>query len=250
MKKISIIIATYNAGKVLQRCLDSIRPQKMEEIELLVIDGNSKDNTMEIVNANKDIIDISISEPDKGIYDAWNKGIKAASGEWIQFVGADDRVIEGSYPFYIDYLQKEPGLAETDMIWGRCWLVDEDGRRIRKMGDPYNWNQFRKFMRLSHGSALHHKSLFDEVGYFSLDFKISADYELLLRKILRSKYVDREIIEMQIGGMSNTIKGLVETYKVKQYRKSSPTLVNVFYLVKGIAGYYYKKYYANKKSDK
>lgn len=250
MKKISIIIATFNAGKVLQRCLDSIRPQKTDEIELLIIDGNSKDNTMEIVNKNKDIIDYCISEPDKGIYDAWNKGIKASTGEWIQFLGADDKLLDGSLPFYIEYLTREAELENIDVIFGRCWLVDEKGQQIRKMGDPYSWNQFRKFMRVSHGSALHSRRLFNEVGFFSLNFKICADYELLLRKKLRTKYVDREIIEMQIGGMSNSIKGLLDTYKVKQHRKSLPTLVNIFYLVKGIVGYYYKKYYANKKNNK
>ena len=75
MKKISIIIATYNAGNVLQRCLDSIRPQKLDEIELLIIDGNSKDDTMDIINKNSDIVDYWVSEPDRGIYDAWNKGM-------------------------------------------------------------------------------------------------------------------------------------------------------------------------------
>ena len=247
MKKISIIIATYNAGKVLQRCLDSIRPQKTEEIELLIIDGNSKDNTMEIVNENKDIVDYCISEPDKGIYDAWNKAIKVAKGDWIQFLGSDDLLLEGSLDFYLDYLRKEPNLDSTDIIFGRCWRVNENGQRIRKMGDPYNWSQFRRFMRCSHGSALHNRHLFEEIGVFSLKFKICADYELLLRKKLRAKYVDREILEMQIGGMSNSVKGLIDTYKVKQYRKSSPTVINIYYLVKGIAGYYYKKYYANKK---
>ncbi len=249
MKEISIIIATYNAGKVLQRCLDSIRPQKAEEIELLIIDGGSKDNTMDIVNDNKDIVDYVVSEPDRGIYDAWNKALKVAKGNWIQFLGSDDLLLEGSLPFYLDYLSKEPDLENTDIIFGRCWLVNEEGQRIRKMGDPYKWSQFKKFMRVSHGSALHNKHLFEEVGCFSLDFKICADYELLLRKKLRAKYVDREIIEMQIGGMSNTIRGLVDSYRVKQHRKSSSSLVNIFYLMKGIVGYYYKHCYAYKKHN-
>lgn len=246
MKKISIIIATYNAGKVLQRCLDSIRPQKMEEIELLVIDGNSKDDTMEIVNANKDIIDISISEPDKGIYDAWNKGIKAASGEWIEFLGSDDLLIEGSLGFYLNYLKRQENVETYDIIYGRCWFINEEGKRIRSFGDPYKWSQFRRFVRCSHGSALHSKKLFKEVGLFNLEFKICADYELLLRKRLKALYVDREIIEMQVGGCSDSIKGLVESYKVKQYRHSSSVFVNIYYLVKGIAGYYYRKLYVNR----
>lgn len=234
MKKISIIIATYNAGQVLQRCLDSIRLQKMEEIELLIIDGNSKDNTLDIIRCNSDIIDYSISEPDKGIYDAWNKGIKIAKGEWIEFLGADDRLLEGTLNFYIDYLATEPDLEKTDIIFGRCWLVDKFGRRIRKWGDPYNWSQFRKFMRVSHGSALHNRQLFEEVGYFSLNFKICADYELLLRKKLNAKFVDREMLEMQLGGMSCSVRGLVDAFHIRKLHNTINPIINVLTFIKGI----------------
>ena len=118
------------------------------------------------------------------------------------------------------------------------------------MGDEYRWEKFRYYMKQSHGSALHNRKLFDEVGLFSLEFRICADYELLLRKKLNAKYVNREIIAMQIGGMSNTIAGLIDTFKVKQYRKSASTFMNVYYLIKGIGGYYYKKFYVNKKKNK
>lgn len=108
--KISIIIATYNADKTLQRCLYSIALQKTEDIELLIIDGKSKDNTLEIIQKNKAIINFWLSETDKGIYDAWNKGIKLARGKWIMFLGADDMLLEGSMAFYLDYLRHEPNL--------------------------------------------------------------------------------------------------------------------------------------------
>ena len=100
MKKISIIIATYNAEKTLQRCFDSIRNQKNEKIELIVIDGNSNDNTLSIIESNADIVDYYVSESDKGIYDAWNKGVKVSTGEWIEFLGADDKLLPDSLPLY------------------------------------------------------------------------------------------------------------------------------------------------------
>ena len=92
-KLLSIIIATYNAEKTLQRCLDSIIVQKSEEVELIIIDGGSTDNTVSIIKRNFKIIDYWISEKDKGIYDAWNKGIDKANGKWVQFVGSDDFIL-------------------------------------------------------------------------------------------------------------------------------------------------------------
>lgn len=88
MKKIiSIIIATYNAEKTLKRCLSSIISQKNDQLELLIIDGGSVDRTMDIVKDVSQSIDVIISEPDKGLYDAWNKALRLATGEWIMVFG-------------------------------------------------------------------------------------------------------------------------------------------------------------------
>ena len=89
-KKISIIVATYNADNTIKRCIDSIVCQKSNEIELLVMDGRSQDQTMNILESYGNMIDILKSEPDRGVYDAWNKALQMANGEWIMFLGADD----------------------------------------------------------------------------------------------------------------------------------------------------------------
>ncbi|BAU56279.1 glycosyltransferase family 2 protein [Mucilaginibacter gotjawali] len=88
--KISIIIATLNAGATLQACLNSVYTQCYPEIEIIIIDGKSTDNTLEIIKQNRSHISVSISEPDAGVYDAMNKGIKKATGKWYYFLGADD----------------------------------------------------------------------------------------------------------------------------------------------------------------
>lgn len=106
-KKISIIIATYNAENTIKRCIDSIACQKSDEIELLVIDGDSKDKTVDILKSYGNIIDIFKSEPDKGVYDAWNKALRLATGEWIMFLGADDYFLSGAITFYLELLQKK-----------------------------------------------------------------------------------------------------------------------------------------------
>ena len=98
--KISIIIATWNAEKTLRRCLDSIIPQLTDETELIIIDGGSKDSTNEIINSYGNNVAVHLSEPDKGVYDAWNKGIKTSHGEWIMFIGADDTLCPNAIQVY------------------------------------------------------------------------------------------------------------------------------------------------------
>ena len=93
MKQISIIIATFNAAKTLERCLQSIISQKQQEVELLVIDGQSNDETLTILEQYREHIDVIISEPDRGLYDAWNKGIRKSQGAWMWFIGADDYIL-------------------------------------------------------------------------------------------------------------------------------------------------------------
>lgn len=241
MKKIiSIIIATYNAEKTLKRCLDSIVSQKKDQLELLIIDGCSTDRTMDIVREFAESIDVVVSEVDKGIYDAWNKGIRLATGEWIMFLGADDYLLEGAMNVYGNYLKKHVW-DDIDIITAQSKLIDTKGKYLRVLGNPYKVQEFRCYMKISHGSTLHNRKLFDELGDFNLSFRICADYEFLLRKKLNARYIETPTIAMQVGGVSNTIRGLWESFKVKCYRKSIPWGLNVYYLIKGIIGYYMRK---------
>ena len=99
---ISIVIATYNAGKTLCNCLNSIVTQLTDDVELVIIDGGSRDNTNSIIESYGSQIAYHISEPDKGIYDAWNKGVKKAKGDWIMFVGADDVLLPEAIQTYLE----------------------------------------------------------------------------------------------------------------------------------------------------
>lgn len=241
MKKIiSIIIATYNAEKTLKCCLNSIVSQKKDQLELLIIDGYSTDRTMDIVREFAESIDVIVSEVDKGIYDAWNKGVRLATGEWILFLGADDYLLEGAMNVYWDYLKKHVW-DDIDIITAQSKLIDAGGKYLRVLGNPYKVQEFRCYMKISHGSTLHNRKLFDELGDFNISFKICADYEFLLRKKLDAGYIEIPTIAMQVGGVSNTIKGLWESFRVKCYHKSIPLSLNVYYLMKGIIGYYMRK---------
>jgi cellulose synthase/poly-beta-1,6-N-acetylglucosamine synthase-like glycosyltransferase len=104
---ITIITSTYNAAEYLPRTIKSVREQTYTNIEWIIVDGNSKDNTVELIRQNEDVIDYWVSEPDSGIYDAWNKGVSLANGDWIAFLGAGD-----SYkPDAINVFEENKGLV-------------------------------------------------------------------------------------------------------------------------------------------
>jgi glycosyltransferase involved in cell wall biosynthesis len=230
---ISIVIATYNAEKTIERCLNSIIKQKTEQIELIIVDGLSNDNTVDIIRKYGDSVDVIISEPDKGLYDAWNKAIQVARGEWIEFIGADDCWLDGAAETYLQYIAGND-LSDVDIISAQAQLVDEDGGFLRIIGEPYKYEKFIRSMGISHGSTLHKKSLFDEVGLFSLDFRICADYELLMRKKLNARYIEAQTFRMQVGGMSWSKKGLKETYVIKRQKGYTSIIEDRFFVAKGM----------------
>ena len=224
---------------MLQRCLDSIIPQKTGDVELLVIDGGSQDNTMEIVERNQEYVDFYLSEKDNGLYDAWNKGIKRAKGNWIVFLGSDDILLEGTIRKQLDYLTTHKA-ENLDIISAKAWIVDEAGKILKTVGEPYSWNKFRLRMNISHGSTLHSRKLFEEVGLFDIKFRICGDYELLLRKKLNSAFIDDYFIHMQDGGLSTTLKARREAYLARKKNKSLSPIVNYLFGKREYWGYIIK----------
>lgn len=239
-KIISIIIATYNAEKVLKRCLDSIVTQKTNDVEILIVDGNSTDSTMEIVQSYGTDVDYSLSEKDKGIYDAWNKALKVAQGDWIMFLGSDDYILPGSIKIYLDYV-RHVDRNETDIICAKCNFINKDGKVIAVLGKPYKYEDFKKYMNVIHGTTLHNSNLFKELGTFSLKYKICADYEFLLRRPLRAEFIDSPLVCVQTGGVSYSVGMLIDTFKIKRQVKCSPLVADVFYFTKGVVSLQIKK---------
>ena len=227
--KISIIIATFNAAKTLRCCLDSIVPQLTNETELILVDGGSKDETNAIIDSYGDKIAVHISEPDKGIYDAWNKGVKAAHGDWVMFVGADDILLPDAIEAYIKTIDSTPDINTYDYICAHNEYVDMKGKLLKILGEKPTWRKMRRYMAPAHVASLHNRhNLFETIGGYNLDFKICADYELLMRKKekLRSIFIDHRIARMKVGGMSFSTKAIVETYKLRKLHHSIPLVVN------------------------
>ena len=220
---ISVIIATYNAQSCLQKTLDSLKSQTNKDFELIIVDGKSKDETIDIIKANTDIVNKFIYEADKGIYDAWNKGIKISKGKWICFIGAGDTLVPEAFEKY-NNLQHD----EYDYISAKINRIDEKGNYLSTIGRPWIWKEFISAMLIAHVGSLHSRKMFNEIGYFDLKYKISADYELLLRRGDQLKYafLDFTIGSMPIGGASYSIASLKEAAKAK-YFTGKVKLLNV-----------------------
>jgi len=245
-KNISIVIATFNAAKTLKKCLDSIIPQLTDEIELILVDGGSKDSTNEIIDSYGDKIAVHVSEPDKGIYDAWNKGVKLAHGQWVAFVGADDVLLPSALNKYLDAIRNTLDIENYDYICAYNEYADEKGNVLNILGGAPEWPIYRKRMNAAHVASLHNKkNLFEMLGGYDLSFKICADYELLLRKKDKLKYlfIPERIARMQIGGMSFSTRAIKETYRIRQKHRSVNALENALLFVRDWLGF---KYYCVK----
>ncbi|GAB1233140.1 glycosyltransferase family 2 protein [Ferrigenium sp. UT5] len=215
---VSIITATFNASEHLPNTIKSIRKLSYGNVEWIVVDGNSTDETVELLKQNEDVIDYWLSEPDGGIYDAWNKGISLARGDWIAFLGAGDSYNADA----IDGYMRAIGLSSDvpEFVSSKVRLVDSKGLTLRVIGMPFKWETFVRYMTVAHVGALHHKSLFKKQGVFDTSYSLSADYEFLIRcgPGLKTAYLGTVTAEMLVGGGSNGYKGLFETYRIhKKY---------------------------------
>lgn len=201
---ITIITATYNVESLIEKCILSIVNQDYNNIEYIIIDGGSTDGTIDIIKKHQQKIAYWISEKDKGIYDAWNKGLEKANGDWIAFIGADDIYLPNALNNYVDFINKinRPSL---EFVSSKVNLVDAEGKSIRIIGKPWNWSAFKKYMNTAHVGSFHSKYFFEKYGLYNLNYKIIGDYEMLLRakNNLKTGFMDQVTVNMQIGGISN-----------------------------------------------
>ncbi|OWK71248.1 glycosyltransferase family 2 protein [Pedobacter sp. AJM] len=211
---ITIIVATFNADSCLENLIESIISQDAN-YEFILIDGGSKDKTIEIIKKYQSYINYWISESDKGIYDAWNKGIAKATGDWIMFLGADDYLKSNALKKYYNFLNVHPRIEDLLFLSSKREMIDLKGNLIRTTGYSWEWPLFKKFMTVSHPGALHSSRLFEKYGMYNIDYKISGDYELLLRprENLNAAFMADVTVIMSEGGTSDSIKAITEYFK-------------------------------------
>ena len=206
---ITVITSTFNAAGYLARAARSIREQAYKNIEWIIVDGGSADGTVDAIRANEDLIDYWLSEPDSGIYDAWNKALPHATGCWVMFLGADDQLDSS-------WLQKVAEQAlRYDLVYSNLQLLDRDNQAPVFIQRGIGWNEAKLLQRqysvLPHPGLAHAARLF-EGNRFDPSFGSVADWEFLVRvQPATGLYIEDGIqAYMTLGGVSNNAAGIAK----------------------------------------
>ena len=218
---ISIITASYNNSCVIQRCIDSVREQTFSQIEHIIVDGASRDGTVEMIKKNAYTLSWWISEPDTGIYQAWNKALAHAKGEWLLFLGADDmlttpHVIEKIVP----YLEK--AYPHHRIVYGQINPISASGATLQALGAPWdtykNTYEHGRIKLPPHPGTFHHRSLFKEKR-FDESLRIAGDSEFLIQELKKrpAMFVPEVITDMAVGGISGSPQNALLRWRECRY---------------------------------
>jgi glycosyltransferase involved in cell wall biosynthesis len=209
--KVSIITVCFNSAKTIRDTIESVLSQDYPDIEYIVIDGGSSDETIPIVNEYSDRISVIVSEVDRGIYDAMNKGINLATGDIVGLLNSDDVYING---YVVSELMQVMQNAKVDSVFADLVIVDPlDLNRVLRYYDSsyFTPKKFRFGWMPAHPTFFVKKSLYEKVGPYSLEYKISADYEMLIRLLWVEQasyaYLRKPMVRMRHGGTSTSDLG-------------------------------------------
>ncbi len=221
MPLFSIVIATLNAEKTLSRCLDSLRAQTCRDFEVLLMDGGSRDATLNIAASYSDLPLKITSEPDQGLYDAMNKGILKSSGEWINIIGSDDELLPGGLQTIKNSMGGEP--ADIHAAW--AWQVDGGEKSVIKC-DICDERMLVSHIPCPHNAMFVHRQTYNDVGLYDLSYKITADGQWTHRAIKKKKHfhiVPKPVMKFYLGGLSSQPELMMpECYRI--IRENFPCL--------------------------
>jgi glycosyltransferase involved in cell wall biosynthesis len=205
--KVSIITAVHNGESEIVRTLDSVAAQDYRNIEHLVIDGGSRDATIPLVRQHGLRVSQCISEPDRGVYDAFNKGLRVATGDVIAFLNAGDTYLDQRV---VSRMVGALSSAGTDATFADTLIVDRrnEQRILRRYSSRlFTPERMRFGLMPAHPSLFMRRAIYESVGEYDATFRIAGDYELCLRAFRRSaaryRYVGEPVVRMPNGGLSN-----------------------------------------------
>jgi glycosyltransferase len=220
--KLSLITVTFNSAVTLRDTINTVRCQKVEDLEYIVIDGGSSDETLKLLSESEDVVSRWISEPDKGIYDAMNKGVKLATGDVIGFLHADDR-------FSCDTILKQVihqfSSGNVDFLYGDLeYISTSQPHKVLRywQSGVFSTSRLKWGWMPPHPTVYFKKNLLDKIGLFDTTYSIAADYEWMLRCLsqpgLKVFYLPQVMVQMRVGGVSNRSFGGVIKKSREDYR--------------------------------
>jgi glycosyltransferase involved in cell wall biosynthesis len=234
--KISIITVTFNAEKVLERTIRSVISQSYPHIEYILVDGASTDNTQQLIQKYTNHITTSISEPDKGLYDAMNKGLKLATGDYVWFLNAGDEIHDAAS------LQRMTDLGESDIYYSDTLVVNENGEKIGLLSelthnnapDNLQWRDMKRGMLVCHQSFVVKRNI---APLYSYDYKLSADIDWVINCLKKASNIKKcpfHLAKFLTAGLSKQYLGssMKERYQIlKKHFGFLPNLYNHMFLL-------------------
>ena len=229
---ISIVIPVFNAGKTLQSTIESVLNQSYKNIELIIVDGESVDNTNEIINQYNKNINIFICEKDNGIYDAMNKGIVAASGDWLLFLGGDDVLYDSEI---LASIFNDSNFDKVDFLYGDVLFKSNS----LKYGGEKDYPTLLD-SNICHQSIFYHKKIFETIGQYNLRYQVLADFDMNIRvfknESIQKKYIPKIITLFNDKGTSNSVldkyfySDMLSVFqKEKDFNNRSPYLQRYYF---------------------
>ncbi|HPO49513.1 MAG TPA: glycosyltransferase family 2 protein [Spirochaetota bacterium] len=221
--KISVVTVTFNAGEFIEQTILSVINQTYENIEFIIVDGLSSDNTLEIIKKYREKISVLISEKDFGIYDAMNKGIRIASGDFIYFLNAGDTLYSNETLSMIFKTH-----TDGDVYYGRTAILNSDNtlRKITQIPNNLNYRSFAYGMPVSHQSLIFKKNICD---YYDLSYKFVSDQDFIISSMKKAKKIyntDLIVSNYRLGGFSdnNFIGCWKDKFEIVKKHFGYPTL--------------------------
>ena len=228
--KVSVITVCYNRKATIEQSIKSVLDQDYPNIEYIVVDGNSSDGTQEIIKSYSDKITKYVSEPDRGMYDAINKGLAIATGDIVGLMHSDDVFFDETVISKIVAVFNKN--SNTDAVYGDGIYVTNDAEQkiVRnRIGGAYDYKKIKAGWLPLHPTVYIKRSIIEKYGSYNLDFKIASDTEFLLRYLYKYKiniyYLNAYIVKMRMGGLSTNYKRafevLREDYNIYKFHELS-----------------------------
>ncbi|HYK77637.1 MAG TPA: glycosyltransferase family 2 protein [Daejeonella sp.] len=238
--KLSVITVVYNNVRDIERSILSVLNQTYQPIEYLVIDGGSTDGTLEIISQYKERLAVLVSEPDAGIYDAMNKGLDLATGDYVLFMNSGDEIYDAETVAKV--FATEP---DADIYYGETEMFNEQwqslGRRRHQIPETFTWKSFKYGMSISHQAIYLKRSL---VEPYDLSYKLSADIDWIIKAAKKAKKIvntRQYVAKYLVGGMSKAKhrQSLVERFNIfSKHYGLLPNILNHGYIALKLAFYY------------